>query len=354
MSDSAIVFYFIYVVRKISMADFQKEKEIVLNYYAALSEAKSEGVLEICTHFLSKDCLWQSYHPFQDQRGGKAIANHFWMPFKNSFKRLQRRQDIFFAGLNELDKQGSVWVVSMGHLMGLFDKNWLSIPKTEKMAFLRYAEFNRVENDKIVETAFYFDIPHLMSQVGLNPFPNATGANLVQPGPITHDGLYYNEQALSEGKKTSKAIDHMIETLGNWNNKLSLCDELALSWHDNMIWWGPTGIGATYTIERYSKQHAGPFRSAFSDRKFNGHVCRLAEGNFGGFFGRPNLTLTLTGTFMGFPATNILADMNIVDIYRRDGDKLSENWIFIDLLGFWMQHGIDILSESTECAQKIE
>ena len=30
-----------------------------------------------------------------------------------------------------------------------------------------------------------------------------------------------------------------------------------------MIWWGPAGIGATYTIERYAKQHAGPFRAAF-------------------------------------------------------------------------------------------
>ena len=29
---------------------------------------------------------------------------------------------------------------------------------------------------------------------------------------------------------------------------------------------GQLGIGATFTIERYVKQHAGPFRAAFSDR----------------------------------------------------------------------------------------
>ncbi|GIS14979.1 MAG: hypothetical protein CM15mP117_04110 [Alphaproteobacteria bacterium] len=39
-----------------------------------------------------------------------------------------------------------------------------------------------------------------------------------------------------------------------------------------MIWWGPSGIGATYTIERYAEQHSGPFRAGFTDRKFNGHV----------------------------------------------------------------------------------
>ena len=33
----------------------------------------------------------------------------------------------------------------------------------------------------------------------------------------------------------------------------------------------------------------------------------------------------------------------VVDIYRRDGDKLAENWVFIDLLHFWKQQGLDVL-----------
>ena len=33
----------------------------------------------------------------------------------------------------------------------------------------------------------------------------------------------------------------------------------------------------------------------------------------------------------------------VVDIFRRDGDKLAENWVFIDLLHFWKQQGLDIL-----------
>ena len=42
------------------------------------------------------------------------------------------------------------------------------------MAFLRYCEFNKVEGGKITETAMFFDIPHLMIQVGLRPFPTQT------------------------------------------------------------------------------------------------------------------------------------------------------------------------------------
>ena len=72
----------------------------------------------------------------------------------------------------------SVWVVSMGHLMGLFDNEWLGIAPSGKMALLRYCEFNKVENGKITETAMFFDIPHVMMQVGLNPFPPQTAAHL--------------------------------------------------------------------------------------------------------------------------------------------------------------------------------
>jgi len=129
---------------------------------------------------------------------------------------------------------------------------------------------------------------------------------------------------------------------------MSLPDELRRSWTEDMVWWGPGGIGATYTIERYAAQHSGPFRAAFADRRFNGHLCRMAEGRFGGFFGWPNLTLTPTGGFMGMPATGRPGDMRVVDMYRREGDKLAENWVFIDLLHFWDQQGLDVLKRMTE------
>jgi hypothetical protein len=233
----------------------------------------------------------------------------------------------------------------MGHLMGLFDNEWLGIAPSRKMALLRYCEFNKVENGKITETAMFFDIPHVMLQVGLNPFPPQTGAHLVQPGPMTHEGLLFEEQNMQEGEKTLASINFMIEDIKGWKHtgKISLVDELRASWNEDMIWWGPAGIGSSYTIERYAEQHSGPFRAGFKDRISNGHLCKLAEGNFGGFFGWPNLTLTPTGGFMGMPASEKPGDMRVIDMYRREGDKLSENWIFIDLLHFWKQQGVDIL-----------
>ena len=251
-------------------------------------------------------------------------------------------------GENKLET-GGLWVASMGHLMGLFDNPWLGIPATRKIAMLRYAEFLRIDDGKITDTAMFFDIPHLMMQSGLQPFPAQTGAQLVQPGPMTHDGLMFNDADPNEGVKTLKTIEFMIDDIRDWKGRdeQGLMVELPRSWNDDMIWWGPAGIGAAYTIERYAEQHAGPFRDGLSDKIFNGHVARIAEGSFGGFFGWPNLTLTPAGGFMGMPATGKPSDMRVIDMYRRAGDKLTENWIFIDLLHFWYNQGVDILSRTT-------
>ena len=48
---------------------------------------------------------------------------------------------------------------------------------------------------------------------------------------------------------------------------------------------------------------------------------------------------------MGINTKQEPSEMRVIDIYRRDGDKLSENWVFIDFLHFWKLQGIDILNE---------
>ena len=175
----------------------------------------------------------------------------------------------------------------MGHLMGLFDAPWIGIKHTNKITMLRYCEFNKIVKGKITEVAMFFDIPHLMIQAGLKPFPSETGISLVQPGPISHNGLLFEEQNLIDTKNTSELIEQMINDVKIWNNfdKTSLIKELRKNWKDDMIWWGPTGIGSSFTIERYVEQHALPFRNNFINRKFNGHICRLSEVMFSRFFG---------------------------------------------------------------------
>lgn len=327
--------------------DFQQEKQVVRRFHSAIDLAQDDSLIDAMTTHCDANLLWRGYYPFNEIKNPRDVATQFWKPLKAALSRMQRREDIFFSGRNQMDDFQSVWVVSMGHLVGLFDEPWLGIKPTGKMAFLRYCTFHRVVDDKIVETAMYFDIPHLMAQAGQSPFPNQTAQHVVQPGPITHDGLLLEKQPEATSQATLDTINKMISELGQWKSGLPLEEELALTWHDDMIWWGPDGIGATYTIERYAKQHSGPFRAGFTDRGKTNHIARLAEGHYGGFFGWPNFTARPVGGFMGLPGSDKAGEFRVIDIYRRAGDKLAENWIFIDLLHFWKMLGRDFLAEAT-------
>lgn len=327
------------------MSGYQSEKRLIIDYYKALDSAPSTRITHVLESFTSSNYIWRGFHPFGLQTDINQISEIFWKPFKQALTSMQRREDVFFAGTNFIDNNSSIWVCSMGHLIGLFDFPWLGIKPTKKLTMLRYAEFHKVENGKISETAFYFDIPHLMIQAGYSPFSDQKAAHIIQPGPAPHDALLFSDATVAESKKTMDAINFMIEDLGQWDSGLPLVEELARSWHDDMIWWGPAGIGSTYTIERYAKQHSGPFRAAFSDRTGTGHIARISEGNYGGFFGWPNFTAKPTGGYLDLPPSNQIGEFRVIDIYRREGDKLKENWVFIDLLYFFKQQGIDILNK---------
>ncbi len=328
------------------MSSYHTEKKLVLDYFDALEAAHPSTVSGVVERYHSDHCQFFGCHPFNELVGPDAVAATFWAPLLRAFSALQRRQDIFMAGTSEID--GDRWVMSMGHFMGLFDGDWLGIRATRKLAMLRYAEFHCVEGGRIVKSGMFCDIIGLMQQVGVNPLPPQTGASFVYPGPRTHDGVQLGEHSAEDSAHTLRLLDMMIDDLDLLNTSgEDHCppDFLARTWNENMVWFGPAGIGATYTIPRYQLQHQFPFREGLTDKVYNGHVCRFAEGNYACFFGWPNLSHKPTGGFMGLPAGEN-THMRVVDVYRREGERLLENWILIDI-PFWLKHqGLDVLERT--------
>lgn len=333
------------------MSDLQQAKEIVRNYIDAFDACDSSELRSLFNKHVSPDYRWRGMHPFHEKSGAEEVIEAFWAPFRSAFTKCQRRMDFFFAGANDCDDGASIWVLNAGNFMGLFDENWLGIPSTGKLAMLRYAEFHRVENGKIAETALFCDILSVMHQAGVYPLAPMTGAPFIYPGPRHHDGLLFDKQNPEEGRKTRDLVNTMIADLNTLNiENIDACppEFLARTWHDDMCWFGPYGIGATYTIERYQQQHQFPMRKNLTDKVYNGHVARIAEGEFCGFFGWHNLNNRNTGGFLGLTESPVHAPMRVVDLYRRAGDKLSENWVFIDLLHYLNEQGLDVLGRSRE------
>ena len=328
--------------------DFQREKQIVRSHHAAIDSALPTDAAAALARYTTPDWSWRGTHPFGCQRGAEAVAATFWTPLKTALWRTQRRPDVFFAG--EAKGVSGIWVVETGHLMGLFDTPWLSLRPTRRMAMLRYVEFNRVVDDHIAETALFADILNLMWQVGQYPLPPSTAANVITPGPMRHDGLLYQAQDPARGAATMRAIEALL------GNHIAAHDpdeagKLARVWRDDMIWWGPGGIGAAYTIDRYVEQHCTPFDDGLRHTGRTGaELCRVAEGDFGGFFGWSSYNLEGIGGYLGMTASGRAADMPFVDLYRVEDGKLAENWVFIDILGFLAAQGLDVIRRMSSCA----
>ncbi len=338
------------------MSSLQAAKQVVLDFCDAFDNAPLAQLTETLKAHTHDDYRWRGLHPFHEMESAEEVCTTFWHPLRTAFTRLQRRPDVFFAGENIIHSETSdkqtpdIWVCQMGHFMGLFDHPWLSIPSTHRMCFIRYVEFHRVIDGRIAESALFIDLIGVMRQAGQNPLPPQTGSSFVYPGPKSHDGLLLNEHPQEQGVATIELINRMINDLSAANEHAIKTNDnkvppsvLASSWHEDMIWYGPEGIGATYTIERYQHQHQYPFRYNLAGKTFNGHVARFAEGNYGCFFGWPNLTNTATGGFLGMTGSSTPADMRVVDVYRRDGDKLAENWVIIDLPHWLAMQGLDVL-----------
>lgn len=328
------------------MNDHQRNKALVLDYFRELESAGPDGVRDVLRRYSADDYRFYGVHPFNALSGADAVSQAVWEPLWRALGPVQRRQDVFIAGTSEI--HGDAWVMSMGHFLGLFDGDWLGMRASRKMVMLRYAEFNCLQDGRIARTGFFCDLIGVMHQLGVNPLPPQTGASFVYPGPRTHDGLQFGPQPEEEGRKTLDLVRRMVDDLTQLNltgNDRCPPELLARTWRHDMIWYGPAAIGASYTIPRYQEQHQYPFREGLKDKVFNGHVCRFAEGNYACFFGWPNLTNTPVGGFLGLPG-GTRADMRVVDVYRREGDKLAENWVFIDIPYWLKQQGLDVLERT--------
>jgi len=203
------------------MKSYQTQKSLILSFYDEIEAANANSIAKVIRKFTKPDLQWYGVYPFNEQKGGDAVAEVFWIPFLSAWSNVQRRQDIFLAGTSEIDNAD--WVISMGHFMGLLDGNWLGLPASRKIAFLRYADFNCIKDGKIIRSSFFCDLIGLMHQLGLNPLPLQTGASFVYPGPRTHDGLLIEPQDQQESQKTLKLVNQMIGDLTDLNKNENDC-----------------------------------------------------------------------------------------------------------------------------------
>ena len=243
------------------MGKFSAAKKVVLDYFEAMEACSPDQCAAVLKKFVSESYFFRGVYPFEEQYGAEDVAAAFWKPLKQSLGHMQRRMDVFLGGYNKYGDQ-EIWVLSTGNFMGLFDRDWPGIKSTAKMNCLRYTEFHCVEKGKITKTTLFVDILGFMQMAGVNPLPPQTGKFFVYPGPRMHNGLLFEDAPEAEGQKTMRLInrlcaeepeyvDERADTLdytGMTEGEIQYIKNCKRYFADDMIWYGPCGIGASYTL----------------------------------------------------------------------------------------------------------
>jgi hypothetical protein len=112
-------------------------------------------------------------------------------------------------------------------------------------------------------------------------------------------------------------------------------------WTAEMGWYGPSGIGSTRAISGFQAHHQAPFLHAFPDRRGGNHKTRFGDGAFVCSTGWPSVRATFAGEWLGVAPSGKTITMRVMDVWRREGDLLAENWVFIDIPEVLLQAGFD-------------
>ena len=287
------------------------------------------------------ETVWHGPHPLNDIAGVDRLIETFWRPLTRALPDLERCDDILLGGVF---KEGQ-WVAATGHFIGTFARSWLGIPATGKTLTIRFGEFVKMAAGRVVETFIILDLLDVMRQAGCSPIAPSLGTADRVPGPSTHDGLILAAPPVAETQKSLQLVEAMIAGLMSYDGNTLQSMGMTRFWHPNMMWYGPAGIGTARGLKGFEDHHQIPFLKAFPDRIGGNHKARLAEGDYIASTGWPSMQATHTGGgFLGLPPTGKRIGQRIMDFWRRDGDLLRENWVFIDLIDLLLQMDVDVFA----------
>lgn len=331
----------------------QGNKTLYKRYCDAFGLSGHNQIHEVITGFFSPDANINVVHPFNDISGGDNYYEKFIRPLSRSFTGLHRQDYVLMGG----EYNGQDWVSSTGYYVGHFAQDWLTIKATNTLSYLRFGEFHRLENNLVVESYIYLDIPQLMIAANQWPIKDSPGQDRGHtgylPGPITQDGLLYELQDPAESTKSFKMTSEMLV-------KLATEDEAWRPyWHPNMIWYGPAAFGSFIGIENFAGFQV-PFESAFEGwaggSVGNGrtqHFIRHGDGNDSCSGGWPSVSGVQVKPFLDQAATHKMIYMRVCDWWRREGDQFVENWVFVDIPHVLLQMGFDVFDLSGNNKTKV-
>lgn len=278
-------------------------------------------------------------HPVDRCHGVDEARVHLLDPLDLAFPDKLIRTAIALSG----EFEGNRWTAYSGHIHGRFVTPLFGIPSTGRIAHIRFGAFERHDGGQVAETLLLLDLPSLMMQADVWPLAPAIGPTPMAPPPLADNAMFPPADD-AESLKSLGLVEAMIGGLKQFDGSLRSMG-MHDFWHDNFWWFGPDPIGSFQGHRDYERGHQHPFLIAFPDRVGGHHRARFAQGDLVASTGWPSIHATHAGGgWLGLAPTGCKVTMRAMDFWRRDGDRLAENWVMIDIPDLLQQMGIDVFA----------
>ncbi len=318
-------------------------RRAMYDFDAGAVRAALEGVL-------APDALIHMPHPLGDMSGPQAYFDQCYAPLLAAMPDLERRDWIVVGGATE---QGQDWIGCAGHYLGTFVAPWLDIPPTGHLAHMRFHEFYRFAEGRVVEVQALWDIPELMLQAGAWPMAPSLGREFCVPGPASLDGLVAGpwdaQRSAASCQKVVAMLEHLVRYPSQGGPEVM---EMPKFWHPKMNWYGPSGIGTGRGIAGFRNWHQIPFLNGMPDRGQHQKEIQhhfFADADYVAVTGWPNMCQTLSHDgWLGLAPSGKRITLRSLDFWRLEGGLIRENWVLVDLLDAYRQLGVDVLARMRE------
>jgi len=321
-----------------------KNKETILEFFKELNHSDKDSLEEVLSHYLIKTSRVEISKPFSEYIGVRKYKEQFFEPLLHAFPDVEIQPYIVMSGASGDNN----CVCVAGNFIGTFVNDWLTIPANQQPVTIRFHATFFLDNDKITRSWYFLDILDVIRQSGYQLFP-FKGLQQTAPNPMPGNGIITYPTDSKESEISYNLTNAMIAGLLEYDGKSIESMGQERFWDEkNMMWYGPGGIGTTRGLKGFQDNHQIPFLKAFPNRGVceeneSTNFVNMAEGNYTCHFGYPIMYGNHTGDgWLGLKASNKSFTMRVMDFWRREDNKLKENWVMIDMIDLLEQFDINV------------
>lgn len=320
------------------------DRAIFHRILAAMMTAPDDELDALAATHIASDAVFDISAPIGTLIGPDAVLSGFIRPLRAALQHPQRR-DLLMIGGRNIRAEGGNWLASVAHITGLFTAPLFGVAPNGRLVFLRFGEFYRVEQGRIVQARIIFDLLHLLFEIDRYPLPRHYGTPVAFPAPAPQDGICPGDR--QHGARSLDIVQAMLAGLHVYDPDTFGSDRQTGSgglWTRDFMWYGPGGVGSTTGWSGFVDHHRADFLRAFPDRQGGNHYCRIGDGMYAAVSGWPSMTMTHRDSYLGVAATGRALTLRVMDFYRCTDSQIAENWVLLDYVHLLRQMDVDVIA----------